>query len=446
MCGRIHALNTKKGNFMIRIAIDGPGGAGKSSVAKAIAKELGIIYVDTGALYRTIALHMLKKGISPSDKDSVINELGAFTLELTFIDGKQVILLDGVDVGDTIRTPEISMAASAVSAIGEVREYLLNTQRSIARNNSIIMDGRDIGTVILPYAELKIFLTASPEARAKRRYDELIAKGQSVTFESVFSEMVERDKNDSTRSIAPCVPADDAIILDNSKLTLEQTRDRIIKLAHKRSKSFYKGVKGFLTPFVKFFHRISVHGIENVDTEKGYVICSNHIAAKDIFIIAAAYPAEIRFVAKKELFSIPILGWLIKKCGAIKLDRGGSDVAAIKNSVKLAKAGYTIAIFPQGHRHPGVDPSKTPIRNGAGMIAYKSESDVLPVFIKVKNNKYAFFRKIDIYFGKPIKNAEFAFNDGGSDEYKLATERIFSEILKLGGYDALPSPKSGEEK
>ena len=221
---------------MIRIAIDGPGGAGKSSVAKEIAKELGIIYVDTGALYRTIALHMLKKGISPSDNESVINELGGFTLELTFLNGKQVILLDGEDVGDSIRTPEISMSASTVSAIKEVREFLLNTQRSIARNNSVIMDGRDIGTVILPYAEVKIFLTASPEARAKRRYDELIAKGQkNVVYEDVLAEMNERDTNDSTRAVAPATAAADAILLDNTDLDFEGTVRRILEIVKEKT-------------------------------------------------------------------------------------------------------------------------------------------------------------------------------------------------------------------
>ena len=151
---------------MIRIAIDGPGGAGKSTVAKAVAKELGIIYVDTGALYRTIGLYMVRAGISPKDREGVCARLGDFSLELKFAEGKQVILLDGEDVGDSIRTPEISMAASDVSAIPEVRTFLLETQRSIAMRNSVIMDGRDIGTVILPHAEVKIFLTASPEARA----------------------------------------------------------------------------------------------------------------------------------------------------------------------------------------------------------------------------------------------------------------------------------------
>ena len=219
---------------MLRIAIDGPGGAGKSSVAKLIAAKLGMIYVDTGALYRTIGLYMLKNGVSPTDSESVVARLGEFTLELKFINGRQVILLNGEDVGDTIRTPEVSMAASAVSAIGAVRAFLLDTQRNIAKSNNVIMDGRDIGTVILPDAEVKIFLTASPEARAKRRYNELVAKGTSVTLEQVFSEMAERDKNDSTRDIAPCVPAEDAVYLDNSELDLEGTANAIIAIAERK--------------------------------------------------------------------------------------------------------------------------------------------------------------------------------------------------------------------
>lgn len=431
---------------MIRIAIDGPGGAGKSSVAKAVAKELGIIYVDTGALYRTIALHMIKKGISPSDSESVVKELPNFTLELKFLDGKQVILLNGEDVGDTIRTSEISMAASTVSAIKEVREYLLNTQRNIAKENSVIMDGRDIGTVILPYAEVKIFLTASPEARAKRRHKELLARGQDISYDQVYNEMVERDKNDSTRAIAPCVQASDAILLDNSKLNLEKTAKKIIRIVKKREKSFYMKLHVWLAPLIRFFQRIKTVGLENIPENKSYIICSNHIAAKDVILIGAAYPRQIRFIGKKELFSIPVLGWLIKKLGAIKLDRGGGDVAAIKTSVNIAKAGLNIAIFPQGHRYPGVDPSTTERKNGAALIAYKSESDVLPVFIRTKNNKYRFLRKIEIIFGKPIKNSELGFSMGGSDEYKAATDKIFAEILELGGYDSLPSPTSQENK
>ncbi len=430
---------------MIRVALDGPGGAGKSSVARAVAKELGFIYVDTGALYRSIALHMKRCEISYKDAESVVSELPNVSLDLKFIDGKQVILLDGEDVGDSIRTPDISMGASAVSAIPAVREYLLNTQRSIARDNNVIMDGRDIGTVILPYAEVKIFLTASPETRAKRRYDELISKGQDVKYEDVYSEMVERDRNDSTRAIAPCVKAEDATLLDTSNLTFEKSVKSVIKIIKKRRKSFYAKLHTWLAPLIRFFGRIERVGLENIDTEKSYVICSNHMSARDVFIIGAAYPKPIRFIAKKELFTVPVLGWLIKKMGAVKLDRGGSDVTAIKTSVNLAKAGQNIAIFPQGHRYPGVNPAETPTKNGAALITYKSESTVLPVFINTKGFKYRFLRKIQIVFGKPIEYKEFGFENGGSDEYKLATEKIFGEILKLGGIEALPQPKEETE-
>ena len=431
---------------MIRIAIDGPGGAGKSTVAKAVAAKLGIIYVDTGALYRTIGLYMLRRGISPKDEAAVSAALPDFTLELKFENGKQTILLDGVDVGDSIRTPEVSMAASAVSALPPVREYLLNTQRDIARKNSVIMDGRDIGTVILPNAEVKIFLTASPEARAKRRYDELIAKGQTVTYEKVYSEMVERDTNDSTRAIAPCVPAEDAVYLDNSNLNFEESIKAILKIIDKKKpkKTFYMKMHRFLAPMIRFFFRIEAEGLENIPAETPIMFCANHIAAKDPVMIAAACKRQITFLSKKELFSVPLLGWLIKKLGAVKLDRSGSDVSAIRTSVEVLNNGGALAIFPQGHRYPGVHPATTSTKNGAALIAYRSGADVVPVCIKLKDYKYKFLRKKVIIFGKPIKNSELMFENGGSDEYKNATDIIFGRILKLGEYDALPAPE--EEK
>ena len=422
---------------MIRIAIDGPGGAGKSSLSKAIAKKLGIIYVDTGALYRTIGYHMLTNGINPSDAEHVVPALADFTLELTFVDGDQVILLNGENVKDAIRTPEVSMAASAVSAIKEVREYLLNTQQDIAKKNSVIMDGRDIGTVILPGAEIKIFLTASPEARARRRYEELKAKGKEVSYEQVYNEMVERDKNDSTRDIAPCVPADDALILDNSNLNFEQTVDALIKIVEKykkKHKTAYMKAHAVLAPMIRFFTGIKVHGIENIPEDGGFMLCSNHIAARDVFLMGATCPRQIRFIAKKELVSIPLVGRVMKAWGAVKLDRGGNDVAAIRKSIELLEGGDLISIFPQGHRYPSVDPGTTPIKNGAGLVAFRSGCDIIPVFIKTKNNKYRIFRKVEIFYGKPIKNTDLGFIGGGRDEYEAAAEKIFAASLELGGY------------
>lgn len=214
----------------MNIAIDGPSGAGKSSLAKALAKRLGIIYVDTGALYRTIGLYMKQRGIDPKDEAGVTAALSGVELSLAFRDGAQRIYLCGEDVGDSIRTPEMSLYASAVSAIGAVRAFLLDTQRKVAREASVVMDGRDIGTVILPDAECKIFLTASPEARARRRTEELLAKGMEVRYETVLEEMVMRDRNDSTRAIAPAVPAEDAVFLDNSDLTAEETIEAAIQI------------------------------------------------------------------------------------------------------------------------------------------------------------------------------------------------------------------------
>lgn len=434
---------------MIRIAIDGPGGAGKSSLAKAVAKELGIIYVDTGALYRTIGYYMLNHGIDPSDTENVVPALADFTLELSFVDGDQVILLNDEIVKDAIRTPEVSMAASAVSAIKEVRDYLLSTQQNIAKKCSVIMDGRDIGTVILPDAEVKIFLTASPQARAKRRFEELKAKGKDVTYEQVYSEMMERDKNDSTRDIAPCIPAKDAITLDNSSMTADQTVAAVIKIVKKYQKSHrtaYMKSHAILAPIIRFFSGIKAYGLENIPEDGGFLLCSNHIAARDVFLMGATCPRQIRFIAKKELFAIPIVGSVMKAWGAVKLDRGGNDVAAIRKSIELVENGDLISIFPQGHRYPSVDPGSTPIKNGAGLVAYRSGCDIIPVFIKTKNNKYRIFRKIEIYYGKPIKNSDLGFVDGGNDEYKNATEKIFVESLKLGGYERVPGIKEGEDK
>ena len=207
----------------IRIALDGPSGAGKSSLAKAIAKKMSIVYVDTGALYRSIGLYVSRQGIDPKSAEAVSTCLSGISLSLAFNEQGQRVILNGEDVSDKIRTPEMSMYASAVSAISAVRAFLLETQRSMARENSVIMDGRDIGTVIIPDAEVKIFLVASPEARAKRRHAELLAKGETCTYEEVLADMVERDKNDSGRAIAPAIPAEDAVFLDNSALSFEDT-------------------------------------------------------------------------------------------------------------------------------------------------------------------------------------------------------------------------------
>jgi cytidylate kinase len=201
---------------MINIALDGPSGAGKSTLAKALAAKLGYIYTDTGAMYRTIGLAVKRADISLEDKAGIIALLPTLTISLRFENGEQKIYLGEEDVGGLIRTNEISAYASKVSAIPEVRAHLLGLQRDIAAKNNVIMDGRDIGTVILPHAEVKFFVTVSDKERARRRYKELIAKGEVITEEEVYETMKARDLQDSTRAVAPAIPAEDAIFLDNS--------------------------------------------------------------------------------------------------------------------------------------------------------------------------------------------------------------------------------------
>lgn len=215
---------------MIKIAIDGPSGAGKSTLAKALAARLGIIYVDTGALYRAVGYYVKSKGVDPQDSVAVEELLREINIGLKYECGVQNVYLNGENLGDKIRQPEISMYASAVSAIPAVRKFLLETQKSIAREHSVVMDGRDIGTVILPDADIKIFLTATDEVRARRRYNELLAKGIEVKYEDVLAEMKERDARDRSREIAPAIPAPDAVILDNSDCTNEESVEDVLRI------------------------------------------------------------------------------------------------------------------------------------------------------------------------------------------------------------------------
>lgn len=220
---------------MFNVAIDGPAGAGKSTIAKAAAKELGFIYVDTGALYRAIAYNAVTNGVI-DDTQKIIDMLADTNVELKYVDGVQAVYLNGDDVSAFIRTPEISMGASKVSAIPQVREFLLNLQRDIAKKNNVIMDGRDIATVVLPNADVKIFLFASPECRAQRRYLELIEKGENVTLEDVLKDVNKRDYQDSHREIAPLKPSEDSVMADTSKLTLEESIQLIINIIKERIK------------------------------------------------------------------------------------------------------------------------------------------------------------------------------------------------------------------
>ena len=218
----------------INIAIDGPAGAGKSTIAKRVSKELGYIYVDTGALYRTVGLNVLRQGKDTKSEAEVLTTLEGLKVSLGFVDGEQRVFLHEEDVSTAIRQNEVSMAASNVSAIPKVREFLFDLQRNIAEENNCIMDGRDIGTVVLPNAQIKIYLTASAQARADRRFKELTEKGQEVNYDDILKEIELRDYQDTHREIAPLKKADDAILVDTTELDLEGSIAYMLKVIKER--------------------------------------------------------------------------------------------------------------------------------------------------------------------------------------------------------------------
>ena len=219
---------------MFNIAIDGPAGAGKSTIAKKVAKELDFIYVDTGAMYRSMALYLIRKGVKAEEKNKIIELLPEIHVTLAYVEGEQHVYLNKEDVSSLIRNEEVSQMTSSISTIPEVREALLSLQRNLAQENNVLMDGRDIGTCVLPNAELKIYLTASTKVRAKRRYDEMIEKGMECNLKELEASIKERDYRDMNREIAPLKQAEDAVFLDTSDMNIEEVVNAIIRLVKER--------------------------------------------------------------------------------------------------------------------------------------------------------------------------------------------------------------------
>lgn len=425
---------------MFQIAIDGPSGAGKSTIAKAVAKQLGIVYVDTGALYRTIGYFVRAKGVGQTDAESIVSLLPQIRIEVKYENGTQCVYLNGENLGDRIREPEISMYASSVSKIPAVRDFLLDTQRSIASSNSVVMDGRDIGTVILPNADVKIFLTASNERRAERRVAELKAKGMEATYEEVLSDMIARDEQDRTRDVAPAVPAEDAVFLDTSELTLEQSIERTVEiitrtLAKKKDNrgKLYRVLHFLLNGLIRLLFRVKVVGRENEPDEGGFLLCCNHLSALDPVLLAACMKKyQPRFMGKRELFKIPVLAQLLRGLGAYPVDRSGGDVGAVKRAIRFLQEGHCVGIFPQGTRQPDKNPRDTKVKNGAAMIAMHADATIFPVCIYRKGYSGKCFRRTFVIFGKPIPFSSFSYCNGVSGEYTRIANEIFDQICKLG--------------
>ena len=445
----------------INVALDGPSGAGKSTIAKKIAAKLGFVYVDTGALYRSIAYYVINNGGDVKNTEQVISMLPGVDVKLKYKRKAQCVILCGEDVSDKIRTPEISMGASAVSAVPEVREFLFDLQRSIAAENDIIMDGRDIGTVVLPNADVKIFLTASAEERANRRFKELQEKGDPSTYEEVLKDINQRDYNDTHREIAPLKKADDAIEVDSTSMTLDETVDAITAIIEektgarppekkerkplldftdyppvKRGKKlnpvklfFYNLLRYIVIFLLKCWYNLKFEGVENVPKDGSNIFASNHRSMLDPVLVELQCRVPNSFMAKEELFEKgKFFVGLIKFWGAFPVARGKGDTDAIKLSVEKLESGRNLLIFPEGTR--SYDGKVGRGKTGVALIAAVAQCPVIPVGINFEG-KLKFRKKIVVRFGKPIRPEQLKVTTPGPKELKLLKSTIMDSIIEL---------------
>ncbi len=445
----------------INVALDGPSGAGKSTIAKKIAAKLGYVYVDTGALYRSIAYYVLSQNTDAGDKEQVCPLLAQIDVKLVYQDGSQHVMLNGEDISDKIRTPEISMGASAVSAIPEVREFLFALQLDIARENDIIMDGRDIGTVVLPNADVKVFLTATAEERANRRFKELSEKGDLSTYEEVLEDINQRDYNDTHREIAPLKKADDAVEVDSTSMGLDEVVDEISRIITEKTGQKKKKVehKNIATAFTeiepvkrgkklgpirmglyfilrkiinvafKCYYSLSFEGLENIPKDGSNIFASNHRSYSDPVFIALHARVPISYMAKEELFQQNIFFTaLIRFFGAFPVTRGKGDTSAIDTAMEKLEMGRNLVIFPEGTRSKDGKVGKG--KTGVALIAAVAQVPVVPVGISF-DGKLKFRRKVVVRFGKPIRPEDLQIKSTNPRELRTLKTKIMQSITEL---------------
>jgi len=400
------------------IAIDGPGGAGKSTVADHLAAQLGVPHLDTGAMYRAFGYQALQEQLDPRDPEQMAELATRIRMDVRFENGRQHTLVNGVDVTDRIRTPEISMAASDCGTHAEVRRLMVAMQQKIASVHSMILDGRDIGTRVLPDATLKVFLTASPEVRARRRCDELNAKGQPAVYEDVLNDVIVRDRQDTTRAVDPLTPAADAVTLDTSAMTQTQAEEAVLGLLYRRLSQreqgerkprerftfFYRLAMWFSAIVFRLFLPVRYHGLENTELNAPYLLIGNHLHMLDPFLIGwKCNRYQIRYLGKKELIRNPLMRAIHKNLLMIPVDRHNMDMGAVRTCLKTLKEGHVLGIFPEGTRYKTTVMEE--LESGVGMIALLGNATILPAYVTAKPR---LFHRVDCYYGEPFTVRDIA--------------------------------------
>lgn len=425
------------------VAIDGTAGSGKGTVTEKLAKKFKLLSIDTGAMYRCVALETINKKIAINDKEQIINLLKDIKIDLNYENEKLTVLLNGQDVSKDIRTTEVTKIVSKVSAIKEVREKLVEMQRKIASGKDVIMEGRDITTVVFPTADIKIYMDADVEIRAKRRYEQNTKKGINTPYEEVLSDMKNRDENDKNKEYGALTIADGAIIIDTTNMSVadvvkeigkiikqkkkEQELDKkiyAIRPENTRKKVVRKITKAFLSSLYYIAYRIKIVGLENLPKEGGYIICGNHINTLDAAAIVLLSKNKIRFIGKHDLARYGIIRWLAHLFDIIPIKRNTQDMEAMKRCLKALKNKEILGIFPEGTRK-GLD-KKVKVKNGAVFMAMRSGVPIVPVGIQ---GSFKPFTKVVLNYGNPMTFENY--NIQNKDDLEIATKAVMDNIIML---------------
>ena len=420
------------------VAIDGPAGTGKGTVTDILAKKFNLVNIDTGATYRCVTLDMLNKKIKLEELDKIKELLEDINIEIKRENEKQLVFLNGEDVTDKIRSKEVSSFVSQVSSIKEVRLKMVDLQRKMAEGKNVIMEGRDIGTYVFPNADVKIYLDADLEERAKRRFNQNKEKGVDMSYTEVLENIKKRDENDKSKEIGALKVAKDAEVIDTTNLTIRQVEKEIANIIKKKQldsklqKKIYKvrketawkrflrkTIKVVLRAVYKIAFRVKISG--NVPENGAYILCCNHINYLDAAAIVLLNKRKVNFVAKEDLFTHGILMWLGHIFDAIPIKRNMQDIDAMKRCLKVLKNGELLGIFPEGTRK-GIE-KNLKAKNGAAFMATKAKVKIIPVGI---HGTFKPFSKVYVNYGEPIDLSHY-----GKENLDEATEKIMNNIIML---------------
>lgn len=420
------------------VAIDGPAGTGKGTVTDILAKKFNLVNIDTGATYRCVTLDMLNKKIKLEELDKIKELLENINIEIKRENEKQLVFLNGEDVTDKIRSKEVSSFVSQVSSIKEVRLKMVDLQRKMAEGKNVIMEGRDIGTYVFPNADVKIYLDADLEERAKRRFNQNKEKGVDMSYTEVLENIKKRDENDKSKEIGALKVAKDAEVIDTTNLTIRQVEKEIANIIKKKQldsklqKKIYKvrketawkrflrkTIKVVLRAVYKIAFRVKISG--NVPENGAYILCCNHINYLDAAAIVLLNKRKVNFVAKEDLFTHGILMWLGHIFDAIPIKRNMQDIDAMKRCLKVLKNGELLGIFPEGTRK-GIE-KNLKAKNGAAFMATKAKVKIIPVGI---HGTFKPFSKVYVNYGEPIDLSHY-----GKENLDEATEKIMNNIIML---------------